>query len=394
MIKRFERNTAFMLNNEMINSITQEVIQNRRWLHENAELSFKELNTADYIEKKLREYGYTDIERPRPTAVVTNLHTGRPGKVIALRADIDALPITETNGLPFASKNPGAMHACGHDAHAAILVGLAQVLCRLKHVLPCNVRLIFQPDEEGEGGADRLIDLDILEGVDQIFGFHVKPELTAGTIGIQYGTVHGESRMMEVCVKGTPAHGAKPDLGRDAIYGAAEFISLCHGILSRDLDPVKAGLISFGRIQGGEAGNILARQVKLDGIVRGEDPEVCDLLCERIRIIAKGLSQAMGLAIDVEFIQGYKGLVNDRRSVEQVKAAAPKRPVELNRKSMTVDDFSSYLQVVPGAYFFLGCGFEGRENSGLHTSRFKINEECLAIGIETLVRICMDPLYQ
>ena len=365
-------------------------------IHSWPELGNEEFKTSTLIGRKLKDMGF-EIYRPLATAVAVDIEGTteyQNKRTIAFRADIDALPIAEETLVSYRSRRAGLMHACGHDAHAAILVGLAQVLCRLKHVLPCNVRLIFQPDEEGEGGADRLIDLDILEGVDQIFGFHVKPELTAGTIGIQYGTVHGESRMMEVCVKGTPAHGAKPDLGRDAIYGAAEFISLCHGILSRDLDPVKAGLISFGRIQGGEAGNILARQVKLDGIVRGEDPEVCDLLCERIRIIAKGLSQAMGLAIDVEFIQGYKGLVNDRRSVEQVKAAAPKRPVELNRKSMTVDDFSSYLQVVPGAYFFLGCGFEGRENSGLHTSRFQINEECLAIGIETLVRICMDTLYQ
>ncbi|MCQ4636244.1 M20 family metallopeptidase [Anaerovorax odorimutans] len=363
-------------------------------IHSWPELGNEEFKTVTLIGRKLKEMKL-EISRPLATAVTADIKgKGNPQKCIALRADIDALPIAEEAMVSYRSRRAGLMHACGHDAHTAILVGLAQVLHRLKNVLPCDVRLIFQPDEEGKGGADRLIETGVLKGVDQIFSFHVKPDLMAGTIGVQYGTVHGESRMLEVRIKGTPAHGAKPDLGRDAVYGAAQFISLCQGIVSRDLDPVKAGLISFGRIRGGEAGNILAGQVELEGIIRGEDGEVCDRLCQRIRILARGLSQAMGLSIDVKFTQGYRALINDRRSAEQVKLAAGDKAVEINRKSMTVDDFSSYLQLVPGAYFFLGCGFADRENSGLHTSRFQINEKCLATGIETLAQICMKTQYR
>lgn len=373
---------------EEASQLSQEVFEE---IHSWPELGNEEFKTVTLIGKQLKEMGL-EVDRPLATAVVADIKgTGskKIDKTIAFRADIDALPIVEEAMVSYRSRRAGLMHACGHDAHTAILVGLAQVLCNLKSVLPCNVRLIFQPDEEGDGGADRLIDKGVMKGVDQIFGYHVKPDLNAGTIGIQYGTVHGESRMFRVCVKGTSAHGAKPDLGRDAIYGTAEFISMCQSIISRDLEPVRAGVITFGKLEGGEAGNILASKVTMEGIVRGEDASVCELLAGRMQIIAKGLSQALGLTIEVNFEQGYRALVNDSNSVEQVRQATLGKVVELNRKSMTVDDFSSYLHKAPGAYFFLGSGFEDKENSGLHTSRFQINEKCLKVGIQTLAGICL-----
>jgi amidohydrolase len=362
-------------------------------IHSWPELGNEEFKTVTLIGKKLKSFGL-GIERPLATAVVANIK-GCAGaskrKTYAFRADIDALPISEKTMVSYRSRRAGVMHACGHDAHAGVLVGLAQVLCRLRDQLPCDVRLILQPDEEGNGGAEKLIKSGVLKGVDQIFGFHVKPELPAGTVGIQYGTVHGESRMFQAEISGTRAHGAKPHLGRDAIYGAAEFISMCQGILSRDLDPARAGLITFGRIEGGEAGNVLAGHVEMKGIVRGEDEAVCDLLCDRMNIIAKGLSQVLSMDMELKFVPGCVCLVNDPSSVKQVRKAAEAgmgKVTEIKRISMTVDDFSSYLRHVPGAYFFLGSGFEGRENSPLHTGDFQVNKDCLRVGVETLARIC------
>lgn len=361
-------------------------------IHSWPELGNEEFKTVTLIGKKLKSFGL-GVERPLATAVVANIKGGNAGagkrKTYGFRADIDALPISEKTMVSYRSRRAGIMHACGHDAHAAVLVGLAQVLCRLQEQLPCDVRLLFQPDEEGSGGAENLIKAGGLKGVDQIFGFHVKPELPAGSIGIQYGNVHGESRMFQVEISGTPVHGAKPHLGRDAIYAAAEFISMCQGILSRDLDPARAGLITFGRIEGGEAGNILAGKVDMKGIVRGEDASICDLLCSRMNVIAKGLSQVLCVNIELSFVPGCKSLKNDAASVKQVQEAAAGRVTELKRISMTVDDFSAYLQHVPGAYFFLGSGFEGRENSPLHTEDFQVNEDCLQVGVETLARLCL-----
>lgn len=360
-------------------------------LHSWPELGGEEVRTATLIGKKLKELGL-GIERPLATAVVVDIpgekQRGKPRRM-AFRAELDGLPVTETALVSYRSRRAGLMHACGHDAHAAILVGLAQVLCRLREELPCDVRLIFQPDEEGAGGAQQMVDQGVLKDVDCIFGYHVKPELAAGTVGLRYGAVHGESRTFRASIQGKPAHGAKPDLGRDAIYGAAHYISMCQGILSRDLDPGKSGVITFGCIRGGEGRNILARSVTAEGILRGEDEETCRFLSERMQILARGLSQALGLTITVSIQPGCKALVNDSHLVDQVRRAAAGKVRELKRSTMTVDDFSAYLQHVPGAYFFLGSGFAGRENSGLHTGRFQVNQDCLKTGVETLVNLCL-----
>lgn len=362
-------------------------------IHSWPEMGNEEFKTVTLIGKKLKELGL-EIRRPLATAITADIEGtgcahGNP-RTIAFRAELDALPITEEAMVSYRSRRAGMMHACGHDSHVAILVGLAQVLRRLQSVLPCNARLIFQPDEEGEGGARRLADKGVLEGVDQIYGFHVKPELLAGTIGIQYGAVHGESRMFRAEVSGAAAHGAKPDRGKDAIYGAAEYISMCQGILSRNLPPDRAGVITFGTIKGGQGQNVLPEHVVMEGIVRGENSQVCRLLSDRMEIITRGLSQALGLNVKITFTPGYEALVNDHALVEQIRRAAPGKIVELKAPSLTVDDFSAYLQRVPGAYFFLGSGFPGRENSGLHTGAFQINQDCLEVGIRTLLQLCLN----
>ena len=363
-------------------------------IHSWPELGNEEFKTATLIGKRLKGMGL-EIERPLATAVIADIKgTGRiPGdkrKKIAFRAELDALSVTEEAMVSYRSRRAGVMHACGHDAHAAILVGLAQALCRLRSVLPCDVRLIFQPDEEGEGGARRLMDKNVLKGVDQIYGFHVKPELPAGTIGIQFGAVHGESLVFRAEVFGAAAHGAKPEQGKDAIYAAAEYISMCQGILSRDLPPGRTGVITFGTVQGGRKRNILAEHVVMEGIVRGEDRRICSLLSERMRLLAKGLSQALGLCVQITFADGCKALINNASLVERIRKAASGKAEEIKGTSMTVDDFSDYLQQVPGGYFFLGSGFPDRDNSGLHSGSFQVNEDCLEVGIQILTELCLQ----
>lgn len=359
-----------------------------RQLHSWPELGGEEFKTSVIIGRELKAMGL-DIRRPFPTAVVADIQ-GSGDKTLGFRADIDALPIAEETMVSYRSRRAGIMHACGHDMHTAVLLGAAKILCKMRSVLSCNIRLLFQPDEEGEGGALRLVEKGALQGVSQIYGFHAMPQLPAGQIGIKYGTVHGESRTFVVRIQGQQAHGAKPHLGRDAIYGAAELINLYQSILSRDLDPIKCGVIHFGKIQGGESRNVMADKVLLEGIVRGNDAAVCDLICKRMQVMATGLSRAMNLEIQVNFENGYSALINSQDCVNKIKKAAACDIVELREKSLTVDDFSELLKEVPGAYFFVGSGFKDRENAGLHTSSFQINEDCIATAIETLVRICLQ----
>ncbi len=277
-------------------------------LHSWPELGNEEFKTVTLIGKKLKELEL-GIERPLATAVVVNIKGtggGTPEKDDCLSGGYRR-PSHSGRGHGELSITASRHHACLRPRRpSAILLGLARVLCGIRETLPCDVRLIFQPDEEGNGSAERLVRLGILNGVDRIFGFHVRPELSAGSIGLPYGTVHGESRVCRIEVKGETSHGARPDQGKDAVYGAAEFISICQSIVSRDLEPDKAGLISFGKIEGGTGGNILAGQVRIDGIVRGENAQICDFLCSRMNVIAKGLSQVLELRITPEFEQGCR----------------------------------------------------------------------------------------
>lgn len=368
-----------------------------RKLHSWPEPGREEYRTAALIGKKLKEIEL-DIKRPLATAVTAEIQgqgkKDQQGKTtVALRADIDALPIQETTAVHYKSRREDYMHACGHDAHTAILLGTAWVLQKMKSVLPCNVRFIFQPDEEGVGGAQMLIREGALEDVNYIYGLHVFPQLHTGTIGLRYGTVHGESRMAVVKVKGKQAHGARPQLGRDAVYASAEYICLCQNIISRYLDPEKGGVITFGTVEGGTAPNVIADDVILKGIIRGEDKETCDLICNRMEEYARGLSQVLDVEIIPEFTEGYPALVNRDNCVRQLKKAIESQDCRieyLQKPTLTVDDFSYYLHRVPGAYFFLGCGFPDRENSGLHTSNFLMDPDCIAVGIENFVRLCLS----
>ncbi len=376
-----------MLNNEMINSITQEVIQNRRWLHENAELSFKELNTADYIEKKLREYGYTDIERPRPTAVVTNLHTGRPGKVIALRADIDALPITETNGLPFASKNPGAMHACGHDGHAAILLGVAKYMRANESSICGEIRFIFQHAEETPpGGGIELIKAGVMDGVDEVFGLHLTSVLETGKFGICYGPLTSATDRFNILIQGKGGHSSMPQECVDPVVIAAQIILALQNIASRMVNPSDPFVLSVCEMQAGSAYNIIPHTAALDGSVRSFTAETRRLAEERIGKISQQIAAAYGSSVEYKYTKGYDSVYNAPElaafASEIVEQEFSKEAVVEMKPIMPGDDFGYYSQVCPGFFLQLGaaCKVKGI-TAPHHNPNYMMDEDALGLGL-------------
>ena len=379
-----------------INSLAEEVekwaIGLRRQLHRWPELGNEEFNTNAKIKYELNELGI-ETEQLLKTGIVGTLKGGKPGKVIALRSELDALQIEEEIPLDFASERKGYMHACGHDVHMAVLLGTARVLSEIREELSGIVKFIFQPAEETTGGAARMIKRGCLENpkVDYILGLHVKPELPAGTVGIKYGKVHASSDMFKITIAGAKSHGASPNQGVDAIYVAAQIITSLQGIVSRNINPLKSAVISIGTIEGGNSRNVIADEVILEGTIRSLDRGNREFLKERIRSIVRLVSMANMARGKVEFEKGYSQLINDNLIVDVIKDAAVygnnvEKIIELKEPTMGVDDFSFFLEKVPGAFFFLGSGFKDRENPGLHTGNFEIDERCIKTGIlaETL----------
>jgi len=420
--------------NKIIRKSTVAAIDIRRELHQFPELGKEEFKTAELIKREFQKFGI-ESEKPAknlPTAVcalikcraksdegidVINSEMAHNKITIVLRADMDALPIAENNLFSFASKNEGIMHACGHDVHMAVMLGTAMVISNIKYKFNVNIKFIFQPNEEGDGGAEILINHGVLEvnntkkstkeKANLILGVHVKPELPAGTIGLRYGKVHAASVMFKIVVSGQKSHGAKPNEGRDAVVAAAYIIVNAQTIISRNMDPIYSGVISFGKINGGEARNVISDNVTLEGILRGEDEQMCLMLKERLQEVVTATAAAMSTKAQIDFKEGYPALVNDDvvvnmvrgavKEYNQVYAHSPNQQEidmeynaeavkirEIESYSMTVDDFAYYLQEIPGAYLFLGSGYEGRENPGLHTSNFEVDEKCIQTGITML----------
>ncbi|MDO4553338.1 MAG: M20 family metallopeptidase [Bacillota bacterium] len=402
-------------------------VELRRELHRWPETGNQEFKTAERIERELSELGIP-WRRVLDTGIVgvienrggqasetagADLSEGQDGRAagcVALRADIDALPVQETLRLSFASERPGLMHACGHDVHTAVLLGTARALLLCRDLWRGAVTLIFQPAEETSGGALRMIRAGCLGGekgswaapffiprADFVFGLHVKPELPGGTVGIRYGVVHAASDGFRISVRGQKAHGASPHQGIDALVAAAQVVMNLQTVVSRRWDPVDGAVVSIGKIRGGTAPNVLADLVELEGTLRclpggrsagsgKEAPALRALLRDRVEEAARSAAAAAGGQAEVNWDSGYAALVNGNAGCRLVQEAAwealGKEQVRLlDRPSMGVEDFAYYLQERPGAFFFLGSGFPGRENPGLHSGEFHVNEECISAGI-------------
>ncbi|WP_037372806.1 M20 metallopeptidase family protein [Anaerovorax odorimutans] len=404
----------------LIDETEKWAIDIRRNLHKWPELSNKEYKTRNKIERELNSFGIL-TERVLETGLVGILKEEKNKykieKTVAIRADMDALPIEEESNCNFSSLNKKVMHACGHDVHMAVLLGTAKVLSYLKEEINGNVKFIFQPAEETFGGALPMIKKgcltlykteDEIKKLDYIIGIHVKPELTAGTIGLKYGKVHASSDMFRIIVKGKSCHGAYPDRGVDAIAISAQIVSNVQNIISRNISPMDSGVISFGSIHGGDAKNILADTVILEGIIRALDKSTREFLKDRLLQVSICTAKANRGEAKVIFEAGYPSLINDDKTVDLVKKSLYDfydlvkkdndylteefKIVNIKNATMGVDDFSYFLEEVPGAFFFLGSGYEDKENSGLHSSNFNVNEDCIRTGILLEVLSCLKLL--
>ena len=368
----------------------------RRRLHRIPERGFAEVKTQQVIMETLDALGipYT-TER---TWVVGVIEGALPGQVVALRADMDALPLEEPEGLPFRSEHPGMMHACGHDAHMTMVLGAAKVLMGMRDRLPGTVKLLFQPAEETDGGAEPMVQRGVMENphVDRVYGLHVQPYLPVGVIETRAGTLNASTDDVELTIHGRSSHGAYPESGADAIVCAAQVITSLQTLVSRNVSPLASAVLSLGMISGGTAGNIICDRVSLRGTLRTANGEIRAMMKRRIAEVASGVAAAMGCTAEVCITSGYAALVNDEAEAGRVMRVGARLLGERNvvRKaapSMGGEDFSFFCERVPGAFFHLGCvKKEDMPAPLLHSRDFHLDEDCLTVGAMMHVALVLD----
>jgi len=374
---------------EKSNTIKDWLIDVRRDLHKTPELGMEEFITKHKIKKYLDEIGIDYTESKNHTGIVGNILNPTAKKTIALRADIDALPIEEKNESTYKSIHNGKMHACGHDAHTAILLGVAKVLSSIKDQLNVNVKLFFQPAEETVGGAQFMIEDGCLDNpkVDYVLGLHVMPSVDTGYIEVKYNTLNASTDTIKITVNGKQAHGAYPENGVDAIVIGAHIITALQTIVSRNIAPTNSAVLSLGIIKGGIKENIVCDKVEISGTLRTLNPETRSFAKERIHQIVKDVSSSFGGIGTVEIEQGYAPLVNDNFVVDVIKEQGKSllgedKVLIKEHPSLGAEDFSFFLENTKGAFFHLGCkNVEKGITSPLHTADFNIDEDCLPIGV-------------
>ena len=368
------------------------VIQCRHYLHSHPELSTKEVNTTRFIKEELENMGVEVQEFEGITGCVGTIKGDKPGKTVMLRADIDALPITENPGKSYCSLNPGVMHACGHDAHTAVLLGAATVLASMKDELHGSVKLFFQPAEETIGGAERMIAAGCLENphVDYTLGLHVSPDLPAGQIGIKYGQMYAASDMLTLKIYGKSCHGAHPDEGVDAIVIAANIINTVQTFVSRNVSATDSAVCTFGTIQGGNVRNQIADYVEMTGIIRTLDPQMRMFARERVRTICEQTAAMLGGRAELIVEPSYSPLINDDAVVDTVRETAAEilgaENVILRKvPSLGVEDFAYFAAERPSCFYHLGCAADDPKRCVAHSRFFDIDEACIPVGIELQV---------
>ena len=367
--------------------IEQQLINWRRAIHQHPELGFQEFKTAELVSETLRSLGLRVRTKVGKTGVVGYLGEGKP--VAALRADMDALPIQEANDVPYASQSPGVMHACGHDAHTAILLGVAMLL--REEELPGQVRFLFQPaeemsDEEGKSGAARMIEDEAMEGVDAVLALHVDTDMPVGSIGIDGPYISAGVDSFYATLMGKGCHGAYPHRGVDTIFILGQVINAIHGIVSRRIDPVQPAVISIGSVHGGQAGNVIPDRVEISGTIRNVDEKVRRELFEELER-ALGVARALGGDFELKIEEGYPVSLNDPQVASLIRRVAidllgedclhPPEP------GMGAEDFGLLASLAPGAMFGLGAKGEGEPREG-HSPTFDIDERALPIGAAIL----------
>jgi len=367
-----------------INDIQNSIFEWRRDFHQYPELSFQEFRTADLIAKELKSMGLEPKPNIGKTGIIADLIFG-DGPMIALRADMDALPIQETSGLSFASKNDGIMHACGHDGHMAMLLATAKVLTQKKNLYNGKVRFIFQPAEEGGGGARYMIKDNCLEQVDEIYGIHVWNYQPVGEVGVKDGPVMAAADLFDIHIRGIGGHGAAPQGTVDSIIVASHLIQSLQTIVSRNTNPLDSTVVSIGKINGGHNFNIIADEVILSGTARAYTEKNRNLIKNRMHEIILGIEKTYNAKIAFNYKDGYPPTINHTDPTKKVLRAAQKVVGDragLPYLSMGGEDFAYYLQKKPGCFFFVGSAPNEKAlfETPHHCSHFDMDEKALLIG--------------
>ncbi|HYI09295.1 MAG TPA: amidohydrolase [Thermoanaerobaculia bacterium] len=400
---------------EAAKRVEPSVIATRRDIHEHPELGNREVRTAKIVADRLRALGIEVQEKVAHTGVVGLLKGGKPGKVVALRADMDALPVTEQVDLPFASKvrstyngqEVGVMHACGHDAHVAILLGVAEILAGMRAELPGTVKFIFQPAEEGapageEGGAGLMVREGVLDNpkVDAIFGLHVTSRFATGELAYRPGGMMAAVDSFKIVVQGKQTHGAYPWLGVDPIVVASQIVLGLQTIPSRQLDSTLApSIVTVGAIHGGVRNNIIPDQVEMIGTIRSLDAKMRDEIHARIRRTAESIATSGGATATVTITDGYPITYNDpaltEASAPSLRNAAGAKNVQVVNAVLGAEDFSFFQQKIPGLFFWVGTRPPGQtpeEAPSNHSPLFYVDEAGLGLGVRALTQVAVDYL--
>jgi amidohydrolase len=380
-------------------AVAPDVVAWRRHLHAHPELSFQETETSRFVAERLGELGI-EVSRPSGTSVVGRLAGGRPGPTLAIRADMDALPIEEATGLPFASTNPGVMHACGHDGHTAILLGAATVLARLQDQLPGEIRFLFEPGEEAlPGGAQGMVDAGVMVGVDQVIGLHLWSPLPVGTIVARPGRALAACDVFRIEIRGVGGHIGVPHEAVDPIAIGAQVVEALQHIVAREDDPREAAIVGVTGFQAGISVGVIPPTAELTGGTNVFAPAVQDLLERRIGEIAEGVCRAHGATCDYEYTRGYRAVINDEAVTARVARAARQAfgdsAVGEGEMLMVGEDVSAFLEQAPGCFVLVGAGNEAK---GIvhdhHNPRFDIDEDALGFGVRLFAHAALELLTE
>ncbi len=379
-----------------IKDIEKNIIDWRRDFHQYPELGFDEHRTSKIIGEALKEMGLAPQMNVGKTGVTADLTFGE-GPTIALRADMDALPMQEASGLDFSSKHDGVMHACGHDGHMAMLLGAAKVLTQNGNSFNGTIRFIFQPAEEGAGGARYMIEDGCLDGVDEIYGIHVWNYQPVGEVGITDGPVLAAADMFEINIKGIGGHGAAPQGTVDAVVVSSHLVQALQTIVSRNTNPLESTVVTIGTISGGHNFNIIADEVTLSGTARAYTEENRNLIKTRMAEIIDGVAKTFGAEISFDYEDGYPPTINHTDPVNKVLKAAERVVGEkagMPYLSMGGEDFSYYLQKIPGCFFFVGSAPNDQKlfETPHHCSHFTMDERALLVGPSIYLNLVDDLL--
>lgn len=380
-----------------IQALQTSLVEWRRGFHQQPELGFQEKLTAEFVAQKLCEWGIEHQTGVAQTGIVATISGGRPGPVLAIRADMDALPIQEENQVPYRSQHDGVMHACGHDGHTAIALGTAYYLAQHRHTFAGTVKLIFQPAEEGPGGAKPMIEAGVLTNpdVDAIIGLHLWNNLPLGTVGVRSGPLMAAVELFRCRILGRGGHGAMPHQTVDAILVSAQVVNALQAIVARNVNPLDAAVVTVGELHAGSAMNVIADTAQMSGTVRYFNPDLEMLIQERVEQVIAGVCQSHAATYDLDYWQLYPPVVNDERITQLVQSVAEtvvETPAGVVPECQTMggEDMSFFLQAVPGCYFFLGSANPVKDLAyPHHHPRFDFDEAALGMGVEMFVR-CVE----